>query len=58
MDIDFGAVVAALKQIGDTGWFTLEADCYLNGFTADTACRGVQDLADAAKNLVQMWESA
>lgn len=33
MSIDFGEVVRALKDIGYSGWFTLEADRYLNAFT-------------------------
>lgn len=58
MKIDFAAVVNALKEIGYSGWFTLEAESYLKAFDTDTVCRGVQDLADAAKRLVRMWESA
>ena len=33
MSIDFGKVVRTLKDIGYSGWFTLEADRYLNAFT-------------------------
>ena len=56
MKIDFTSVVTALKKTGYNGWFTLEADAYLNGFNADTVFFGVQDLASAAKKLVQMWD--
>ena len=58
MDIDFAAIVKALKEIGYCGWFTLEADCYLKKFDSATVFRGVQDLAASAKKLVKMFEEA
>lgn len=56
MDIDFDAVVKALKDIGYSGWFTLEADQYLRDFHTSNVFEGVQNLASAAKKLAQMYE--
>lgn len=55
MDIDFEAVVQALKTINYKGWFTLEADTYLSDFTAENVFSGVQNMADASRRLVRMW---
>lgn len=57
MNVDFPAVVKALKESGYTGWFTLEANSYLQSFDAATALTGVQDLANSARKLVQIWDS-
>ncbi len=57
MDIDFAAVVKALKQIGYKGYFTLEASQHLKAFDADNIAKGVQELADSARKLVQMYDS-
>ncbi len=57
MDIDFDAVVGALKEIGYAGWFTLEADAYLNAYTAENAAEGIRKMAEAAKKLAAMFES-
>ncbi len=56
MGIDFEAIVKALKDIGYSGYFTLEADRYLHGFTADNITDGIQNLADAAKKLADMFD--
>lgn len=58
MDIDFVPIVKALKDIGYRGWFTLEADSYLAAFTRESAWEGVQNLANAAKRLAEMFENA
>jgi sugar phosphate isomerase/epimerase len=57
MNIDFVAVVKALKEIGYSGDFTLEADCYLRKFTAETALEGIKDLAESARRLAEMFEN-
>ena len=57
MKIDFEPIVAALKQIGYHGYFTLEADAYLRAYTADTAFEGMKNLATAAKKLTDIFES-
>lgn len=58
MDIDFTAIVKALKEIGYSGWFTLEADQFFTGCPEenlfDEACR----LAASAKKLAEMFENA
>ena len=56
MQIDFAAVVKALKEIGYSGYFTLEADSYLNEYTTENVFDGVCKMADAAKRLARMYE--
>ena len=51
MDIDFNAIAVALKEIGYSGYLTLEADAYLNNHTAENTFEGVCDLAQSAKKL-------
>lgn len=58
MDIDFVPIVKALKEVGYTGYFTLEADCYLKKFPAEKVQEGINDLARAARKLAQMYENA
>lgn len=57
MNVDFEAVVKALKEINYSGWFTLEATDYLSSFDKETAFVGVQNMAAAAKKLARMFES-
>lgn len=57
MDIDFTAMVKALQDIRYTGYFTLEADSYLLAFTQDTVLEGIQNLANSAKKLANMFEA-
>lgn len=54
MSIDFDAFIAALKEVGYTGWLTLEADRYLEKFEESDVFSGVQNLAQSAKKLAQM----
>ena len=56
MQMDFPAIVNALKEIGYTGYFTLEADQYLYGRNADTVFAGVKQMADTARRLADMFE--
>lgn len=56
MDIDFEAVIKALKEIDYKGYFTLEADQYLNAYNADNIFDGIKNLAASAKKLVSMYE--
>ena len=60
MSIDFDQVVKALKEIGYSGEFTLEASSYLGsaGYTAENVLDGVRNLADSAKRLARMFEEA
>ncbi len=57
MNIDFDAVVKALKKINYSGYLTLEADNYLSNISAKTeneVFAGVCALADSAKKLNEM----
>lgn len=56
MDIDFVPIVRALADIGYRGWFTLEADRYLNGCAADEVYDGVRRMANATRRLAEMFE--
>lgn len=56
MKIDFEAVVRALKEIGYSGYFTLEADQFLATYTEENVFTGIKRLADAAKRLADMYE--
>ena len=56
MNIDFVAVVKALREIGYSGWFTLEADRYLADYDVSNVLEGVQKLAETAKKLVALYE--
>lgn len=58
MQIDFVAVVKALKEIGYSGYFTLESDSYLSGRTPGNVFDGIVSLAKADKFLAEMFEKA
>ena len=57
MDIDFTKVVKALKDIGYSGYFTLEADSFLKAFNADNMAEGIKDLYNAVRKLADMFEA-
>ena len=56
MNIDFVPIVEALKEIHYKGYFTLEADQYLNSYTEENIFEGIKELADSARKLVAMYE--
>ena len=56
MNIDFEAMVKALKKIGFTGDFTLEADQYLGKYRKDDVLGGLKELAQSARKLAGMFE--
>ena len=56
MDMDFDAIVKALKEIGYDGYFTLEADQHLSKFSPETVHIGVKELADSAMELAGLFE--
>lgn len=56
MDIDFAGIVKALKEIDYNGYFTLEVDNYLRGFSAEDVFDGIKDLYAAARRLADMFE--
>ena len=55
MDIEFGAVVEALKDIGYSGYLTLESSCYLESYNADNVFEGVKNLYDSVTRLAKMF---
>ena len=57
MNIDFVRVVKALKKIGYNGYFTLEADRYLDDFAEDKIFDGLKNMAMSAKNLTEMFDA-
>ena len=59
MQIDFEAMVKALKEVDYKGDMTLESDAYLNSFCKDGGeiFTGIKNLADAAKKLAQMFKA-
>lgn len=57
MNIDFEKVVRALKEINYSGYFTLEANAYLESFNEEDAFRGIRDMAECAKKLALMFEN-
>lgn len=56
MQIDFHAIVRALKEIGYNGYFTLEVDQFSKKFSADHIPEAVADMAAAAKKLANLFE--
>lgn len=57
MDMDFYAIVKALRKIGYSGYFTLEADRYLEKYTDEQIPQGFQALAEAARKLADLFEN-
>lgn len=55
MNIDFEAVVKALKEINYSGEFTLEANTYLDDCTADNVFDKLCDMRVAARKLADMF---
>ena len=57
MQIDFNAIIKALKDINYSGDFTLEAAYYLDKYDQTNYLDGVKKLADSVKKLVKMFNS-
>lgn len=57
MDIDFDAVINALREIGYSGDFTLEAESYLKAYTEENVLDGLKNMALAARKLTNMFIS-
>ena len=57
MNIDFVAVVEALKEIGYDGYLTLEASRYLNKFDVSQVESGVKNLYNAVEKMRFMFEN-
>jgi len=56
MSIDFVPIVKALKEIKYDGYFTLEADAFLETYTAENVFEGVKEMAAVARKLADMYE--
>ena len=54
MQIDFNEVAKALKEIGYSGYLTLEADTYLNAYNSDNVFEGVKKLLESVKKISDM----
>ena len=59
MSIEFEPIVKALKDINYQGYFTLEADGYMDscGYTGENAFEGVKKLAKSARRLADMYDN-
>lgn len=55
MQMDFLPIIRALKAINYDGYFTLEADTYLNAYTPDTIETGIAKLAEAAHRFEDLF---
>lgn len=58
MDINFAAVICALKEIGYEGYLTLEANSYLKDHMPEHVFEGIKTMANTAKRLSEMYEKA
>lgn len=57
MLIDFPPIVKALKEIGYDGYFTLEAEQYLNAYKPANVFEGIKKLAASARYLADMFDN-
>ena len=55
MNIDFAPIVSALKEIGYSGYLTLEASRFLNGYDESNILDGVKKLRESATRLAEMF---
>lgn len=58
MDVDFESIVKALKQIGYSGFFTLECDCYFKNCPPEKVFEKFQDMAAVSKRLADWFDKA
>lgn len=58
MNIDFGAIAKALKDIDYKGELTLEADRHLNSFSKENVFEGVCELARSARRFEELIKEA
>lgn len=56
MQIDFVPIVKALKEIGYSGYFTLECDSFFNGYAVENVFDGIKELARVDKHLAELFE--
>ena len=58
MKIDFVPIVKALKKTGYSGYFTMEADRYLEACSDADIAKGFRTLAESAKKFAAMFDEA
>lgn len=56
MNIDFGEVMRALREISYAGYCTLEADAYLSKYEDGDIPKGLKEMAEAARRLAEMYD--
>ena len=56
MSISFYDIVKALKDINYQGYFTLEADQFLEGYSSGNVLEGIKKLAEADRKLADLFE--
>lgn len=54
MDIDFGPIAEALKEVNYSGYYTLEASNFLKTYTEENVSDGIKELADSARRFARM----
>ena len=57
MSIDFVPIVKALKDIGYSGYFTLEADYFLDTYNSENVFSGICELQKSVRKLANMFEN-
>ena len=57
MQIDFDAVVKALRDINYQGYFTLETNRYLNDYNEENIFVGIKNMAVCARKFADMFEN-
>lgn len=57
MDIDFPSILKALKEIDYNGYFTLEANRYLEAYNKDSVFDGMLKLKESVRRLADMFEA-
>ena len=55
MRIDFVSIMRALKEIGYSGYLTLEADAFLNGYNCDNVFEGLKKLSASVQRLKSLY---
>lgn len=58
MDIDFSSVMKALREIGYSGYLTLEAYNFLTEYNKDNILQGLEKMAASARRLSDIYEEA
>ena len=57
MNVDFAAIVKALKEIHYSGYFTLEAGSFIvRNYDADNVLEGLIQLKDSVRKMADMFE--